>query len=147
MSRHTIIPAVHLFLVRDNQILLSRRFQTGYEDGNYSVPAGHAEFGETATQAMAREVHEEVGIHCLPKDLRCVHVMHRKKVMEERVDFFFVCKEWEGEVENKELEKCDDLRWFALQELPKNTIPYVKLAISNYQQSIFFSEYGWNGER
>ena len=35
--------AVHLFFLRDDQILLLRRFNTGYEDGKYSVVAGHLE--------------------------------------------------------------------------------------------------------
>ena len=41
--KHTIIPAVHLFLIREKSVLLARRFNTGYCDGNWSVPAGHVE--------------------------------------------------------------------------------------------------------
>jgi len=50
---HTAFPsACHLFLRRDDQILLLRRFNTGYEDGNYSVIAGHIAHGEDVIAAM-----------------------------------------------------------------------------------------------
>ena len=39
----TAIPAVYLLLVQDGKILLIRRCNTGYQYGNYSVPAGHME--------------------------------------------------------------------------------------------------------
>jgi 8-oxo-dGTP diphosphatase len=41
------IPASYLFLERDNRILLLRRSNTGYEDGNYSLIAGHVEANES----------------------------------------------------------------------------------------------------
>ena len=40
-DRFTVPVAVHLFLRDGDRILLLRRFNTGYEDGNYSVIAGH----------------------------------------------------------------------------------------------------------
>jgi hypothetical protein len=40
-KRFRILAAVHIFLIQDEKLLLLRRFQTGYEDGNYSVVAGH----------------------------------------------------------------------------------------------------------
>ena len=54
-TRYTFISAVHLILINKNKVLLLRRLNTGYEDGNYSLPAGHIDQAETATQAVIRE--------------------------------------------------------------------------------------------
>jgi len=40
-QRFRLVSAVHLFLDRDRRVLLLRRANTGYEDGNDSVVAGH----------------------------------------------------------------------------------------------------------
>jgi len=63
--------AVHLFFLRDEQILLLRRFNTGYEDGNYSVVAGHVDAGETVTQAAIREATEKPGCMIRPQRFNC----------------------------------------------------------------------------
>ena len=137
------VSAVHLFLVKDGKILLLRRFNTGYEDGNYSVPAGHIDGNERATTAMLREAKEEAGVVINERDIRMVHVMHRKSE-EERIDFFFEATEWQGEPKIMETNKCDDLSWFPISQLPQNVIPYVKSGIENYGNKISFSEFGWS---
>jgi 8-oxo-dGTP diphosphatase len=142
--RSPFLVAVHLFFLKDNKILLLRRFNTGYEDGNYSVVAGHVDAGETVTQAAVREAWEEAGVVLQPKDLQVVHVMNRKS-NDERVDFFVKIKTWEGEIQNKEPEKCDDLAWFSREALPANMIPYIRFAIENYQKGLLYSEFGWPG--
>ena len=139
-SRYPI--AVYLLFLEHNQILLLRRFNTGYEDGNYSLVAGHVEAGETVTQAAVREALEEAGVVLQPENLRMVHVMHRKS-NDERVDFFVAVKAWEGEIQNREPEKCDDLAWFPYTNLPVNLIPCVRFAISNVQKGVLYSEFGW----
>ena len=135
--------AVHLFLINDGKILLLRRANTGYEDGNYSVPAGHIDGGETASSAMIREAREEAGITIIPQDLDVIHVMHRIRDNEERIDFFFSASKWLGEIMNAEPDKCDDLSWFHLSELPENIIPYVRSAFEKSDQKIAYSEFGW----
>jgi 8-oxo-dGTP diphosphatase len=135
--------AVHLFFLQDNQILLLRRFNTGYEDGNYSVVAGHVDAGETVTAAAIREADEEVGVHLEPGDLRIVHVMNRKSE-DERIDFFVAVGHWTGAITNREPHKCDLLAWTALDALPSNTIPYVRHALDHYRAGVVYSEFGWD---
>lgn len=72
VERFKLIGAVHLFLIRNQQVLLLRRFNTGYEDGNYSVPAGHLDGGEQIKTAAIREAKEECGIRIAPEDLEVV---------------------------------------------------------------------------
>src|SRR5512145_2508549 len=115
--------AVHLLFIKDEKVLLLRRFNTGYEDGNYSVVAGHVDAGETVTQTAIREAQEEAGVQIAPENIRVVHVIHRKS-NDERIDFFVHVKAWDGEIRNMEPDKCDDLSWFPLSCLPVNIISY-----------------------
>ncbi len=136
--------AVHLLLIKKDKVLLSRRFNTGYHDGDYSVPAGHVDEGETVTHAMIREATEEIGIEISPHDLVYSTVMHRfSDDKSERIDFFFSCKKWSGTEKICEHDKCDDLKWVSLQELPENTIEYVKAGIDCHLKNINYTEFGW----
>ncbi len=146
MGKHlpTAILASYLVLIKDGRVLLARRANTGYYDGHYSIPAGHVESGESFNRALIREVGEEIGIHLSLSDLVVSHVMHRKaEDGSERVEVFYNVSRWEGNIENMETEKCDDLSWFPLTTLPENTIPYVKHVVDCIQGQVFYSEYGW----
>ena len=104
------------------EVLLLRPANTGYEDGSYSIPAGHDEAGETAAQTGAREAAEEVGVRIHPSHLDFALVMHRR-AEEPRIDFFFAARGWDGEIENREPEKCGELLWAPLDHLPRNVVP------------------------
>ncbi|MCL2702648.1 MAG: NUDIX domain-containing protein [Defluviitaleaceae bacterium] len=143
MPRAVLPVAVHLFLLKENKILLLKRFNTGYEDGNYSVPAGHLDGGEDVFTAMTREAKEESGIDILLENLEIVQVMHRKKETEERIDYFFSCDKWSGCVKNTEPEKCDELIWADIDSLPVNTVDYVFAAINFYRDRVPFTLFGW----
>jgi 8-oxo-dGTP diphosphatase len=147
-DRFKVTPAVHLILFREDRLLLLRRFNTGYEDGNYSVPAGHLDGHEPASAAMAREVREETGLIIDSRDLRVVHVMHRnisgdRSAPEERVDFFLSADRWEGKPLIMEPGKCDELAWYPVDNLPGNVVPYVRAALTAYLGGQYYSEFGW----
>ncbi len=145
-KEHQNIPASYLTLFKDNKILLLRRFNTGYEDGNYSMVAGRVDPNETFTQCVIREAEEEAGILLKPEDIEVAHVMHRNSGSienNERVDVFFIAEKWDGKIINKEPHKCNDLSWFDLNDIPENTIPYIKQAINKIKNKIHYSEHGW----
>jgi len=130
-------------LIRGGKILLSLRKNTGYRDGWYSFPAGHIEDNESLRAGTCREINEETGLKLSPSDLILTHVMHRKED-DIRMDFFFTTDKKGLAPKNMEPNKADDIRWFRFVDLPKNTIPYIRAAIDNYQKKIFYSEFGWD---
>jgi 8-oxo-dGTP diphosphatase len=133
---------VHLFLFRGGRVLLLRRANTGFADGQLSVPAGHVEPGETVTEAALREAREEVGV-ALPRDaLRVVGVMHRLSA-EPRVDFFLAADLGSGEPSNREPHKCSELAWADPGAAPPDVVPYVAAALRNVLAGRWFEEFGW----
>ena len=138
-----LIPvAVHLFLLKEGKILLLRRHNTGYEDGNYSTVAGHVDGEEQLKIAMIRETKEEAGIEIMPEDLEIVGVMH-SIIDKEYISFFLKASDWSGEIKNMEPDQCSHLSWFDIDDLPDNVIPYVRQAIENYRTGNWFSSFGW----
>ena len=136
--------AVHVLLLRGGEVLLLRRANTGYQDGNFSTIAGHLDGGEEVLAAAAREAREEAGITLDPTELRMVGVMHNRGDDYEYIDFFVAAERWEGAIVNAEPHKCAELAWHPLDNLPPDTIPYVRRALENYQRGIWFASFGWD---
>jgi len=135
-----------LILEKENKILLTRRFNTGYADGTYMPPTGKVEDNETFTQAAIRESFEEAGVRVLPENIKSVHVLQRLKREEKEIWIanFFLCQKWSGKIEIKEPHKCDDLKWFDINDLPSNIMPFVKHSLEQiFIHKSHYSEYGW----
>ena len=136
---HQFRVGIHLILQNENnELLMLRRFNTGYRDGEYSLVAGHVEKGETLKGTIIREAREEVGITISKDDLEVVGAI--PSLPNDYVYFFLHAVLWTAEVRNLEPHKCDDARWFNIHELPENTVPYVRWAIENHLQGGWFSE-------
>ena len=142
MARFRIVPEVYLLLIDGDRLLMSRRFNTGYEDGRYSLVAGHVDGDETLAEAVAREAKEEAGLTIRRRDLTLVHTLHRR-AEEERLGFFCRAARWSGEPSNLEPDKCDDLGWFAMNQPPKPTIPYIRAVLEHVAAGRPYSEFGW----
>jgi len=136
--------AVYLVLVKGKKILLSRRFHTGYQDGKYSLVAGHLEGNETVKQGIIRETREEINLVLDPEDLEVAHVMHRRSPDREYFDIYLCAEKWKGDMINKEPDKCDDLVWFEFDSLPENMVPEVRLALENVYKGVYYGEFGWS---
>jgi len=125
------------------QILLHRRKNTGYQDGKWDIAAsGHVDEGETAKMAVVRECAEELGIDVKIKDLSFVHLSHRVSNTGGRTyyDIYFVVNKYDGIPKVIEPDKCSELRWFKIEDLPNEIIDIRKIALDNYRNEIQYSE-------
>ncbi len=143
-ERYRTVVAIHLLLIRDGAILLGERRNTGWADGMFHLPGGHLERGESLLEASCREADEELGISVDHDDARLVHVLHRLAVGDARVDFFFTVTRWQGELLNREPDKCARLEWFALDRLPATMVAYGAKVLGECLAGREFSVFGWN---
>lgn len=146
-ERYTLIPEVFLILIKEGKVLLAKRANTGYEDGKYSLPGGHGEEGETMCEGALRESAEEIGSIIKKEDMRFVLSQHRicddSSNPHARIGFYFSPTQWEGDPQNLEPEKCDDVRWFPLQALPQNMVEHTKEALLAVMHGKKYHEHGW----
>lgn len=130
IDRFVVVPASYVFFVREQdtgrEVLLQLRSGTGFMDDHWAAAAaGHIEKGESVFEAAAREAAEEVGVTDVQLEPLCA--MHRRysdEPVDQRVDYFLLARSWSGEPRILEPDKCADLRWFGLEELPKPVVPH-----------------------
>ncbi len=136
-DRHKYVPACYVLCIKDGELLLHRRHNTGYIDGFYSTPSGHAEPEELPIACAVRELKEESGLTVKPEDLKLSVVVARRAAEHdhERVDFFFEASKWQGEAKICEPHKCDDMGWFPLDDLPEKLDPVVKAVLDHRSSS------------
>ena len=135
--------AVFLILTRikdgKTEVLLQKRINTGYMDGKYDAAAsGHLEKGESVSMAVVREAKEEINIDIEEKDLKFVQLIH--PYQEGYVNVFFTTDKYKGNPEIMEGDKCEDLSWFNISELPDNIIPRIKNVLKNIELGILYDD-------
>jgi len=111
--------SVCIQLISNEQVLLMRRLNTGYQDGKYEYPSGHIEKGESLIDAAVRETREEVGIEINANDLEFVGCVDNH-TSGKHVNFLFRTSTFLGTPIIMEPNDCDDLMWVRLTDLSPN---------------------------
>ena len=118
--------AVGVICNKQGQVLISKRHADSHQGGLWEFPGGKVETGETAQQALSRELYEELGIRIGPvrplMDIR--HDYSDKPV---HLDVWLV-KEFSGRAAAREGQP---LCWVALEDLPNYEFPAANDPIVN----------------
>lgn len=102
-------------------LLLLRSKNTKNEPGTWSRPGGTIEYGETIEESLRREVREEVGIEITNLEYTNIVDHFIPERNEHWISLGYKAKIAPSQTpRNMEPNKCDDLRWFAKDELPSN---------------------------
>lgn len=143
-ERYLSRTGVDIFLERKNEIsgkreiLLLKRYGTGYYDGYFDLPGGHLEANEDIFDGMIREAKEEIGVTIKREDMEILHIYHKyKKGM---IKFVFKVDKYEGNPINNEPDKCEKIEWIDFEYLPENVIPGIKIELDNIKRGIYYSK-------
>jgi 8-oxo-dGTP diphosphatase len=112
-------------IVRENRVLLIRRGQAPLL-GEWSLPGGVLECGETLREAVVREALEETGLVVESEEMLGVYERiipdDQKRVRYHYVLLDFLCRAVGGDL--KAGSDASDVRWFAQEELPALNLAY-----------------------
>lgn len=123
IQQGSIVVAVAI-LVRDGNILLSRRRAGSHLEGLWEFPGGKLEPGESPLDAARREVAEEVGL--VVEEARLFY-RREFEYPGRRVDLhFFLVTEFAGEMTDHEGQETE---WVALENLDQRPMPAANSAV------------------
>lgn len=108
----------------EGRILVTRRASAAHQGGLWEFPGGKVESGETVQQALARELHEELGVRVLASEflLSAEHDYGDKAV---RLEVYRVTQ-WTGEASGRELQP---LAWYVPNALIGLDFPAANIPI------------------
>ena len=134
----TFKSAVHMIIIKDNKILVQKRKGSKLWPGYYALPAGHIDEGENQFDALVREAKEELGVYIDTKKILNSYVVLRRnyfeiddKLLEPYIDYYFEINEYDGVPKIMEKDKCDELIWVDINDLPVPFINYEGDFLSN----------------
>lgn len=137
--------AVYMVGFREDSVLLGKRKNVSHMNGYWSLVAGHVYEREPASQAIIREVYEECALILNLDDLQMVGVMHHNSPPFDYVNFIYKVDLSEKKIKNNEKYKCDELKFFSINQLPNPMEDYIQQIIhsSFISKSLWISEFGW----
>ena len=149
LNREKFLSSIYLIIKNEEgKILLQRRQGTKLWPGFLALPAGHIDEGENAYEAAIREAKEELDITILQDNIIDTFVVNRRnKSLSPYYDVYFEINDYEGNITINEPEKCSELKWCNIEELPEDMIEFEKIALFNNKKGIKFSTIDIDNEK
>lgn len=151
MKKFKTPSAVIVFLLKNSngrrQILLQRRKNTGFGDGMWDLScSGHVEYKESMLKAAVRECKEELGIQLNAANLHFAAFIHKRDEVYDKTycNAYFYSENFLGEPQVCEPNKCSEIKWFYIDELPLDLLDDRRTAINAFLRGEPYVEYGWN---
>ncbi|MCX5067779.1 NUDIX domain-containing protein [Micromonospora lupini] len=116
-------------LVDNDAVLLAHRRPTkrAFPDV-WDLPGGQVEAGESELQALAREMHEELGVHIVAASASRLGVLHAGIGGVALHVGVWQVAEWIGSPTNRAPDEHDDIAWVGISELGGLHLPHGVLA-------------------
>ena len=129
---HAVVTGV---LIESGAVLLVHRRPTKRAFPNvWDLPGGQVEAGESELQALAREMHEELGVHIVAESASRLGVVHAS-VGEDAVHVgVWHIGDWVGSPTNRAPDEHDDLEWVRISELGR--LPLVDGVLAAWVRSV-----------
>ncbi len=119
------------------KVFLSRRgTRSKNEKDLWEFPGGAVEFGEKMANALKREMAEEYGVEIEVGELLDVvdHILPGEG--QHWISPTFLCKITKGEPKILEPEKCSEIGWFAIENIPANLSLVTRQNLLHYRQRL-----------
>lgn len=120
---------------KDGRILLGER-KGSHGAGEYSLPGGHLEYGESFEGCAKREVREECGIEIVELEFQLVANVDKYSPRQD-IYIGFTAK-WHNSPSFKvpkvlEPEKCESWEWYDINNLPEPLFYFCRLTIDSFK--------------
>lgn len=134
-----------VILIKNGKILLGKRnpdpkkADSAFKSsGEWCLPGGKLDYGETFEEGAIREVKEETGI--IIKNPKVISVHNFKNKHAHFVTVGLIANSWKGEALVMEPDEITEWKWFSLKKLPRPRYFPSFGVIKNYLKNKFYIE-------
>lgn len=122
--------SVNLIVLKEGKVLFLRRISKKWANGKLQLPGGHVEINESPSHSIIRESEEELGILISEENIKPLGTIFVKdKDSEYYAAQFLLLHPQDYEYKIIEIDKCSELVWVDINNMPDDVIDIFKIVI------------------